>query len=134
HMAGLGGDGFWLIAEPGTGKVHGLNASGPAAREATLDYYRPRSQNNEIPARGPLSILTVPGAIDGWRLAHERFGRLAWAELFDDAIVYARDGMAVSRSLADWLAQDEPIVARYRWAGALFLPGTRVVRDVRRRT
>jgi gamma-glutamyltranspeptidase/glutathione hydrolase len=30
HMAGLGGDGFWLIAEP-TGKVHGINASGPAA-------------------------------------------------------------------------------------------------------
>src|SRR5262249_49417917 len=71
HRAGLGGDGFWLIAEPGTGRVHGLNASGPAARLATLDYYRPRSKDNEIPARGPLSVLTVPGAIDGWRLAHE---------------------------------------------------------------
>src|SRR4029453_14304431 len=39
HMAGLGGDGFWLIAEPGTGAVHGLNASGPAAPAATLDGY-----------------------------------------------------------------------------------------------
>jgi len=134
HMAGLGGDGFWLIAEPGTGKVHGLNASGQAAREATLDYYRPRSQDNEIPARGPLSILTVPGAIDGWRLAHERFGRLAWAELFDDAIFYARDGMAVSRSLADWLAQDEPILARYRSTAAIFLPGMRVPREGQRLT
>ena len=53
HMAGLGGDGFWLIAEPGTGRVHGLNASGPAARAATLDYFRPHSENNEIPSRGP---------------------------------------------------------------------------------
>src|SRR5205814_3749430 len=35
HMAGLGGDGFWLIAEPGTGRVHALHASGPAARTAT---------------------------------------------------------------------------------------------------
>jgi gamma-glutamyltranspeptidase len=60
HMAGLGGDGFWLIAEPGSGRVHGLNASGPAARAATLDYFRPHSENNEIPSRGPLSILTVP--------------------------------------------------------------------------
>jgi oxamate amidohydrolase len=134
HMAGLGGDGFWLIAEPGTGKVHGLNASGPAAREATLDYYRPRSPDNEIPARGPLSILTVPGAIDGWRLAHERYGRLAWVELFDDAIAYARDGMAVSRSLADWLAQDEPILARYRSTAAIFLPGMRVPREGQRLT
>jgi gamma-glutamyltranspeptidase/glutathione hydrolase len=111
HMAGLGGDGFWLIAEPGTRRVHGLNASGPAARKATLEYYRPRSKDNEIPARGPLGVLTVPGAIDGWRLAHERFGRLAWSELFDAAITYARDGMPVSRSLADWLVQDAPILS-----------------------
>jgi len=132
HMAGLGGDGFWLIAEPGTGLVHGLNASGPAARAATLDYYRPRSKDNEIPARGPLSVLTVPGAVDGWRLAHERFGRLPWENLFEAAIGYARDGMAVSRSLADWLAQDEPILASYPETAAIFLPGGRVPRDGQR--
>lgn len=132
HMAGLGGDGFWLIAEPGTGSVHGLNASGPAARAATLEYYRPRSQKNEIPARGPLSILTVPGAIDGWRAVHERFGRLAWSELFDAAIGYARGGIAVSRSLADWLAQDQPILAGYPATAAVFLPGNRVPREGQR--
>jgi gamma-glutamyltranspeptidase/glutathione hydrolase len=132
HMAGLGGDGFWLIAEPGTGRVHGLNASGPAARAATLDFYRPRSKDNEITARGPLGVLTVPGAIDGWRLAHERFGRLPWERLFDAAIEYARDGMAVGRSLADWLAQDEPILATYPETAAVFLPGGHVPRDGQR--
>jgi gamma-glutamyltranspeptidase len=132
HMAGLGGDGFWLIAEPRTGRVHGLNASGPAARTATLDYYRPRGKDNEIPARGPLSVLTVPGATDGWRLAHERFGRLDWSKLFDAAIAYARDGMAVGRSLADWLAQDEPILATYSATAAIFLPNKRVPRDGQR--
>jgi gamma-glutamyltranspeptidase len=131
HMAGLGGDGFWLIAEP-TGQVHGLNASGPAARTATLDYYGPRSENNEIPSRGPLSILTVPGAIDGWRVAHERFGRLAWSELFDAAITYARDGIAVGRSLHDWLVQDVPILTRYPATAAIFLPGGRVPREGQR--
>jgi len=132
HMAGLGGDGFWLIAEPGTGRVHGLNASGPAARAATLEYYRPKSKDNEIPARGPLSVLTVPGAIDGWHLAHERFGRLSWDKLFDAAIAYARDGMAVSRSLADWLAKDEPILATYPATAAVFLPNKRVPREGQR--
>jgi oxamate amidohydrolase len=122
HMAGLGGDGFWLIADPKTGSVHGLNASGPAAGMATLDYYRSRSKNNEIPTRGPLSVLTVPGAVDGWRAAHERFGRLAWDKLFDAAITYARDGIAVSRSLADWLLQDVPILAAYPSTAAIFLP------------
>jgi gamma-glutamyltranspeptidase len=132
HMAGLGGDGFWLIAEPGTANVHGLNASGPAARLATLDYYRPRSEDNEIPSRGPLSILTVPGAIDGWRAAHERFGRLNWSELFNDAITYARDGIAVSRSLMDWTVQDAPILTRYPASAAIFLPGGRIPREGQR--
>jgi gamma-glutamyltranspeptidase/glutathione hydrolase len=123
HMAGLGGDGFWLIAEPGTSRVHGINASGPAAALATLDYYRPRSKNGEIPSRGPLSILTVPGAVDGWRLAHERFGRIGWSELLGPAIGYAREGAAVSRSLMDWLAQDETILASYPSSAAVFLHG-----------
>src|SRR5262245_44614646 len=74
HMSGLGGDGFWLIAEPDGGRVRALNASGPSAKAATLDFYRSRSPSGEIPARGPLGVLTVPGAIDGWRLAHETFG------------------------------------------------------------
>ncbi|MGX0960348.1 gamma-glutamyltranspeptidase [Bradyrhizobium japonicum] len=131
HMAGLGGDGFWLIAEP-NGNVHGLNASGPSARLATLDYYRPRSENGEIPARGPLSILTTPGAIDGWHVAHERFGRMPWSELFDAAIVYARDGVPVTRSLADWLAQDEPTLKKYPATAAIFLPGKGVPREGQR--
>src|SRR5262249_56336688 len=109
--------------------VHGLNARGPAARQATLDYYRPHSRNNEIPMRGPLSILTVPGAIDGWRVVHERFGRLAWAELFDAAIGYARDGIPVSRSLADWTAQDQPILSAYPATAAFFLTCNRVARE-----
>ena len=27
HMAGLGGDGFWLVVEPRNGRVHGLDAA-----------------------------------------------------------------------------------------------------------
>jgi oxamate amidohydrolase len=129
HMAGLGGDGFWLIAEPGTGRVHALDASGPAAGGATIDYYRSRGHHGEIPARGALGALTVPGAVDGWRQAHERFGRLAWESLFESAVEYARDGMPVSRSLADWLAHDEPILHNHGETAAIYLPGGRVPRE-----
>ncbi len=126
HMAGLGGDGFWLISEPGTGRVHGLNASGPAAQEASPDYYRPHSPEGEIPSRGPLAVLTVPGAVDGWRAAHERFGKLPWAQLFDAAITYAKEGVPVSRSLLDWTVQDEPLLKQHAATAAIFLPGGRV--------
>lgn len=128
HMAGLGGDGFWLIAGPGTGGgVHALNASGPAARGATIDRYR--AHGDEIPSRGALAALTVPGAVDGWRLAHERFGRLPWADLFAGAIHYAREGMPVSRSLADWLVDDLEILRRAPDMARVYLPDGEPKRD-----
>ncbi|OYR18542.1 gamma-glutamyltranspeptidase family protein, partial [Brucella grignonensis] len=37
-MAGLGGDGFWLIAGPQVEGVQAIDASGPAAAAATRDY------------------------------------------------------------------------------------------------
>src|SRR5215469_13206680 len=70
HMAGLGGDGFWLIADGKSEQVYAINASGPAAQQATLARYRGSAGADEIAARGPQAVLTVPGAIDGWRLAH----------------------------------------------------------------
>lgn len=129
HMAGLGGDGFWLIHDPREGEVRALNASGPAARLATREYYRERGHDEEIPARGPLAALTVPGAVDGWRAAHERYGRLEWAELFADAIHLARAGVPVSRSLADWIVQDVPVFREHEAAARIFLPGGRPPRE-----
>src|SRR5690606_9161926 len=81
-----------------------------------------RGCNEEIPSRGPLAVLTVPGAVDGWRQAHERHGRLAWGSLFDDAIRYARDGYPGGHSLADWLGTDASLLAKHKDAGRLFMP------------
>ena len=129
HMAGLGGDGFWLIAGPETGGVQALDASGPAARRATRDYYRQRGCTDQIPSRGPLAALTTPGAIDGWRVAHERDGRRPWPSLFADAIEYARHGMAITRSLADWLVADESILNEFPDTARVFLPAGKPQRD-----
>jgi gamma-glutamyltranspeptidase/glutathione hydrolase len=129
HMAGLGGDGFWLICAPVSHGVEAIEASGPSARAATRDYYRERGVIDEIPARSALAALTVPGAVDGWRLAHERHGKLPWESLFESAIGLARDGVAISRSLADWLVQDEPLLKKQPRTAAIFLPGGRAPRE-----
>jgi gamma-glutamyltranspeptidase/glutathione hydrolase len=129
HMAGLGGDGFWLVCDPKSGEVQALNASGPAAEQATRDYYRERGCQEEIPARGPLAVVTVPGAVDGWREMHERFGKLEWSGLFDDAIGYARDGVPVYHSLTDWSVTDVPILSQYPETARIFLPGGQPPRD-----
>ncbi|MGO1118187.1 gamma-glutamyltransferase [Rhodovibrionaceae bacterium A322] len=129
HMAGLGGDSFMLIHDPAKGGVQALNASGPAAKLATRDYYRQRGHEDVIPARGGLAALTVPGAVDGWREAHERHGKLPWAELFEDAIHYARNGFPVSRSLSDWSHTDVPVLSQFPLSVETFLPGGKPPKD-----
>jgi oxamate amidohydrolase len=132
HMAGIGGDGFWLIHDPRDGKLRALDASGPAAMGASLHYYRERAEDGAIPSRGALAALTVPGAVDGWREAHERYGRLQWRELFDDAIRYAADGIPVSRSVADWTRKDVPVLSKNEAAARIYLRDGRAPRDGQR--
>jgi oxamate amidohydrolase len=112
HMAGLGGDGFWLVYDPANGSVRALNASGPAASKATIDYYRSQGCDDAIPSRGGMGALTVPGAIDGWREMHEAYGKLDWADLFKDAIGLARDGYPVGTSLASWIVRDRELLGK----------------------
>ncbi|MEE7448071.1 gamma-glutamyltransferase, partial [Methylobacterium radiotolerans] len=69
HMNGIGGDGFWLVRERG-GRVRGIEACGPAGRLATIPRYREKGYD-AIPARGPDAMVTVAGAVGGWRLALE---------------------------------------------------------------
>lgn len=128
HMAGLGGDGFWLIHDPQSG-LQALNASGPSAQKATTDYYRERDYTQEIPSRGAMAALTVPGAVDGWEKAHERYGRLGWRELFEDAIHYAREGVAVCRSVADKISEDIPVFREHSSSAQLYMPDGRGLRE-----
>src|SRR5476651_235575 len=59
HMNHIGGDGFWLVRER-SGRMHALMAAGPAGARATPAFYQERGYD-EIPTRGPLAALTVPG-------------------------------------------------------------------------
>ena len=123
HMAGLGGDGFWLIADPAESyKVSALNASGPASAEATIDFYRQQGHTEAIPPRGPLAALTVPGAVDGWREAHQHYGKLEWGGLFVDAIYYARNGFPVANSLAEWTVKDRELLQKYPSTANIYMP------------
>src|SRR5580693_2037279 len=69
HMNHLGGDGFWLLREP-SGRVRAVMAAGFAGSLARPELYHDAGLD-QIPARGPLAALTVPGAIGGWSVALE---------------------------------------------------------------
>lgn len=99
QMNGVGGDGVWLIREPG-GQVRCLEALGAAGAKATIRSYFDLGHEKTIPARGALAALTTPGAVGGWaqalELSRARGGRLPLADLLRDAIRLARDGCPVT--------------------------------------
>jgi gamma-glutamyltranspeptidase len=101
HMNSIGGDGFWLIAKPGSEPI-GIEACGAAALAADIDRYRALGLDR-IPHRGPLAANTVAGTVSGWDAAHRWScdslgGRLPVARLLADAIEYASRGIPVTRS------------------------------------
>lgn len=98
HMNAIGGDGFWLIHEPGKPPV-AIDACGAAAALADRNFY---AGLDAIPSRGPKAALTVAGTISGWAKALEvaqGWGRpLSLSRLLADAIRHGRDGVAVTAS------------------------------------
>ncbi|MBQ0752345.1 MAG: gamma-glutamyltransferase family protein [Roseovarius sp.] len=96
HMNGIGGDGFWLIKQPGKPPV-GIFAGGQAAKLATPEWYAVRGHLRAIPTRGGLAALTVPGTIGGWQAAlGVQDAKLPLSRLLAPAIAYAEHGIAVT--------------------------------------
>jgi gamma-glutamyltranspeptidase/glutathione hydrolase len=100
---GIGGDLFVLHWEAATGKLTGLNASGPAPRGLTPDFLAARGLG-VMPFEGIHSV-TVPGAVEGWGKIHARFGKLPWKALFHDAIAFASEGFPVPGIVAETWAE-----------------------------
>jgi gamma-glutamyltranspeptidase/glutathione hydrolase len=105
HMNGLGGDGFWLVHQPGQ-KPWAIDASGTAATAASPDWYAQRSLQT-IPARGAPAALTMAGTVAGWQLAQDTWSAKNPAEqvrpiadLLAAAMTRAQDGIVVTDSLA----------------------------------
>jgi gamma-glutamyltranspeptidase / glutathione hydrolase len=110
-MNGMGGDLFAIYWEAKTGKLYGLNASGWAPRGLTIEHLKAKGVTAMPPAG--IDSVTVPGAVAGWSALHERFGKLAWKDLFEPAIFYAEEGYPVPEVIAsywkdalEWVSQD----------------------------
>ena len=98
---GIGGDLFAIVWDAKTKKLHGLNASGPAPKNLSIEYFIENGLN-KIPPYGPLPV-TVPGAVDGWVKLHEKFGKLEFKSLFEPTIEYAKKGFPVTELIAYYL-------------------------------
>lgn len=93
---GIGGDAFALVWN--NGKLHGLNASGPAPQLLTLQAMQGAGYA-EMPFNG-FAPVTVPGAPAAWVALNTRFGSLPLEDVMSPAIRYAETGYPVSPAMA----------------------------------
>jgi gamma-glutamyltranspeptidase/glutathione hydrolase len=120
-MNGMGGDLFAIYWEAKTGKLYGLNASGWAPGGLTIEHLRTKGVT-AMPQAG-IDSVTVPGAVAGWHALHQRFGKLAWNNLFQSAISYAEDGYPVPELIASFWDGSVDRISKDAEARRIYLPG-----------
>ncbi len=117
NMSGVGGDGFIMIYNQQAGAIEVCNGTGAAPYATDVDWYR----KNGIPMKGILSV-SVPGLVDAWMAAHERYGTLSRAELFDAAIDLSENGFPCTHVLSSVIAGDR-LLCEFPDSQAVFAPG-----------
>ncbi|MFC1729628.1 gamma-glutamyltransferase [candidate division KSB1 bacterium] len=114
----LGGDAFIMVYLAKEKKLVGLNASGRAAYEATLDKMKNTLEEEGSEGISGIYAVTVPGAVDGWFEILEQYGTMSMAEVLEPAIYYAENGFQVTGIIARaweeyaWRLRDEPSSAQ----------------------
>ena len=99
HMNGIGGDSFWLVRAPADGVI-GIDACGASAAGVSRADYAGKAA---IPFRGGSAAITVAATMSGWNAAYRHSveklgGKLPLSRLLEDAIHYAKSGIAVTYS------------------------------------
>src|SRR3954466_2228311 len=122
QSSGIGGGGFLVYNDESRHSVTTLDGREAAPMAATPAYFlgpdgRPRAHGDAVP--GGLSV-GVPGSLRLIEHAHDRYGRLPWARLFQPAIRLARDGFAITPRLRASLASPNSLARTTAWGRAQF--------------
>ncbi len=104
HMNSIGGDGFWIISQPGKQPIS-IDACGTAAGGATIPYFEHLGVSN-IPSRGGQSAITMAGTVAGWIKALDLCSswpgrKIPIADLLQDAIDWNKNGITATQSLSN---------------------------------
>ncbi len=113
---GVGSDAFAIVWDGEA--LTGLNASGRSPAGWTRDRFADR---DAMPHRG-WDAVTVPGAVSAWVALSERYGKLPFEELFEDAIGYAQDGFQVGPKTAWYWRFAEEMYGEFQDFAEHFLP------------
>ena len=110
QSSGLGGGAFLLTWDQATKTLLNIDGRETAPEAATPELFLDAA-GKPLPFKQAVESgrsVGVPGVLAALKLAHDKYGKLPWAELFAPAITLARDGFSVSPRLAKLLAESDP--------------------------
>lgn len=126
QSSGIGGGGLLLHHDAATGELSTIDGRETAPASAT-DRLFVDANGKPLPFieafQGGRSV-GVPGNIRLMALAHSKWGKLPWADLFAPAIRLADEGFVVNDALANALARLAPIWARFPDARSIYWNAT----------
>jgi gamma-glutamyltranspeptidase/glutathione hydrolase len=106
ESSGIGGGGFMVLFDQPSGQVRFLDGRETAPAAATADMFmRDGTEMGFLDAWQSGKAVGVPGAVALYKLAHDNYGKLPWATLFEPAIQLATDGFVVPQKLARTVEQ-----------------------------
>lgn len=110
----LGGDGFMLVHVAGENRTYAIDYRSTAPQAARAALYLAEEGGDPQDARYGYRASGVPGTVAGLAHAHERWGRLSWAQVVEPARRLAADGVTLSRDEAFAAAWAERMVGRWQ--------------------
>ncbi len=119
-MNGIGGDLFAIVYDAKANKLYGINASGYAPKDLTIEFLQ-RHGLRDMPQSG-IYPVTVPGAVDGWQKLADRFGRKKLADDLAAAIRLATDGFPIPEWTAGAWSSSVDLLRGDSAATGLYLP------------
>ncbi len=103
---GIGGDAFCMLWDPKQKKVVGFNGSGPSPRGLSLEMARSKAgPEGFLPKYGAVTV-NVPGAVDAWWSAHQRYGKLPWKDVLLPVAELCEEGVPVPQVIAWYLERN----------------------------
>ena len=114
----LGGGGYMLI-RMADGRATAIDYKEMAPAAANPQMYK-----NADEQRIGYKASAIPGTVAGLALAHQKFGKLKWAEVLEPARLLAKNGFPASQRMEIILALQVPVMKRFPETAKIFLHGT----------
>lgn len=103
---GIGGDAFCMLWDPKQKKVVGFNGSGPSPKGLSLETARSKARDNGfLPSYGAVTV-NVPGTVDAWWSAHQRYGKLPWKDVLLPVAELCEEGVPMPQVIAYYLERN----------------------------